>query len=306
MTALFVLKSRMKDFFQQMQTTFWEPKRDEKGQDKGEIAALNRVIETTAFWYLFVTSCSLTTFLCIPIFSEGEKLIYEAYRPPGVTYFIALGIQAFTGFTHIVYGVFPFDMVFMILVTCTALQFQLLNEELRGLFDSQLNTKEAVAEFKKELKKCIRHYDFLLQYAKTINDEFSVPLAFSLVTMFGCHTVEMYRLAKAQNFGTALRSILFVVAGVLIVFMQCFSIPAQRLTDEASRVGVNTYFSRWYSHPEYVKPLIIVMSRSHKLVKIVPCGILELNLEKGLAAIRAMVSYSMFLKTVDSMENKEL
>nr|CAH7732193.1 unnamed protein product [Callosobruchus chinensis] len=48
------------------------------------------------------------------------------------------------------------------------------------------------------------------------------------------------------------------------------------------------------------------MSRSHNLVKIVPCGILELNLEQGLAAIKAMVSYSMFLKTVDSMGNKEL
>nr|CAH7732188.1 unnamed protein product [Callosobruchus chinensis] len=289
-----------------MQTMFWEPKRDEKGQDRGEIAALNRFIETTAFWYLFVTSCSLTAFLCIPILSEGEKLVYEAYRPPGVTYFIALGMQAFTGFTHIVYGIFPFDMLFMILMSSTALQFQLLNEELQGLFDTELDTEEAVVEFEKELKKCIRHYDFLLQYTKTINDEFSVPLAFSLVTMFGCHTVEMYRLAKAQSFGTALRSILFVVAGIVIVFLQCFSIPAQRLTDEASKVGVNTYFSRWYRYPEYVKPLIIVMSRSHNLVKIVPCGILELNLEQGLAAIKAMVSYSMFLKTVDSMGNKEL
>ncbi|CAH1986776.1 unnamed protein product [Acanthoscelides obtectus] len=197
-------------------------------------------------------------------------------------------------------------MLFMILLSCTTLQFQLLNEEIRTLFAANLDNENAVADFRKKLKRCIGHYDFLLRYTKAINDEFSIPLAFSLVTMFGCHTVEMYRLAKAQSFAAALRSLLFVTVGVWMVFMKCFSIPAQRLTDEASMVGINIYFSPWHNHPKHSKPVIMIIARCQKLVKIIPCGLFELSLETGLAAIRAMVSYSMFLKTVDSMAGHKM
>ncbi|VEN60814.1 unnamed protein product, partial [Callosobruchus maculatus] len=160
------------------------------------MAALNKTIEITTYWYIFVTSCTLTAFVCTAMFSEGETLLYQAYRPPGVTYYMALGIQGFTGFTHIINGIFPFDVLFMIMLSCTALQFRLLNEELQTLFDVDRDTGKADLQFRKKLQRCITHYDFLLQYAKTINDELSIPLTFSLVTMFGCHTVEMYRLAK--------------------------------------------------------------------------------------------------------------
>ncbi|CAH1986773.1 unnamed protein product [Acanthoscelides obtectus] len=95
--------------------------------------------------------------------------------------------------------------------------------------------------------------------------------------------MEMYRIAKASTIGAALRSFLFVVAGVLQMFLMCFALPAQKLTDEANKAGESIYFSLWYNHPEHAKPLVNIIARSNKLVKIVPCGILEFSLEKGLA-----------------------
>nr|CAH7732186.1 unnamed protein product [Callosobruchus chinensis] len=282
MISLFYLKNHIRLFLHQMQTVFWQPeKKPNKNEDQEFI--LNKRIKKTAILYLLVTLATLLMFLYIPIFSEEDKLIFEAYRPPGFGYLVNLGIQGFVGFSHIMYGIFPFDMIFMILVTCTTFQFKLLNEELKSLFDEDLSTGEAIEKFHERFKRCVEHYDFLLEYTKTINDRYSLHLAVLFFTLFGCDTMEMYRIAKSTTIEAALRSILFVVAGVAQIFLMCYTIPAQRLTDEANKAGENIYFSLWYNYPKYAKPLINLIARSNKQVKIVPCGILELSLEQGLA-----------------------
>ncbi|VEN49693.1 unnamed protein product [Callosobruchus maculatus] len=167
----------------------------------------------------------------------------------------------------------------MILVTCTTFQFKLLNDELKSLFDEDLSTREAINKFHE-------------RYTKTINDRYSLHLAVLFFTL--------------TTFEAALRSILFVVAGVAQIFMMCYTIPAQRLTDEANKAGESIYFSLWYNYPKYAKPLINLIARSHKKVKIVPCGIMELSLEQGLAVIKNMVSYAMFLKTMESMADNNI
>ncbi|CAH1986774.1 unnamed protein product [Acanthoscelides obtectus] len=145
-----------------MQTVFWEPEIDQSKNEDLE-AAMNNLIKRTAVWYLLITLSTLLMFLYVPLLSDEDKLIFEAYRIPALGYLGNLGIQAYVGFTHIVYGIFPFDMIFMILVTCTTVQFKMLNEELRSLFDRDLRSEVSNDKFRERFNRCIKHYDFLLQ-----------------------------------------------------------------------------------------------------------------------------------------------
>ncbi|CAH1987564.1 unnamed protein product [Acanthoscelides obtectus] len=72
---------------------------------------------------------------------------------------------------------------------------------------------------------------------------------------------------------------------------------------QAREISKSIYFSKWYKYSPLAKPVLIIIGRTARLSKIVPCGIWELNLETGLMVVRGIVSYAMFLRTADSLSN---
>nr|CAI5852491.1 unnamed protein product [Callosobruchus analis] len=193
-----------------------------------------------------------------------------------------------------------FDTMFMIILTYTRVQFEMLNKELKRIFDAELTNEKALQGFKSRMRACIEHHDFLMRHSETISDKFSVTVGAFFITVFICDTLETYRIVNTTELVIALKSFIFVTAGVVAMSSMCYFIPAQLLTDEASNVCENIYSSKWYNHIELAKPLIMIVARSHDLVEIKPCGIWELNLKTGLTVVKSMVSYATFLKTVES------
>ncbi|VEN57628.1 unnamed protein product, partial [Callosobruchus maculatus] len=158
---------------------------------------------------------------------------FQAYRPAVFGFVGSFCIQAAVASTHTLFIIIPYDMVFMILIRLTALQFRMVNKEWKTLFDADLSSKKGIEEFRGRFRRCIKHYDFLLQYTKTINDRYSLHLAVILFAVIvGNDIMEIYRIANAATIESAIRSVCYVAAGVLVIFLLCFMIPAQELTDE--------------------------------------------------------------------------
>ncbi|VEN41315.1 unnamed protein product, partial [Callosobruchus maculatus] len=232
-----------------------------------------------------------SAFRLIPLNILNDKGYRLRYKVP---------IHYISGVTHLACGMLAFDMMFMTILTYTRVQFEILNKELKGIFDAELSNEKALQRFKSRMRACIEHHDFLMRHSATISSTFSVTVGAFFVTVFVCDTLETYRIVNATELLIILKSFVFVTAGVVAMSSMCYFIPAQLLTDEASNVCENIYSSKWYNHMELAKPLIMIVARSHDLVEIKPCGIWELNLKTGLTVVKSMVSYATFLKTVES------
>ncbi|VEN55161.1 unnamed protein product [Callosobruchus maculatus] len=81
----------------------------------------------------------------------------------------------------------------------------------------------------------------------------------------------------------------------------CYCIPVQNMTDEIANVSVSAYFSNWQNHSKKTKDIIIVILAAQKKFEITAGGIVPLNMQTMMAACKSMVSYCMFLRTVDEV-----
>ncbi|CAH2011056.1 unnamed protein product [Acanthoscelides obtectus] len=81
-------------------------------------------------------------------------------------------------------------------------------------------------------------------------------------------------------------------------FFICYCYPAQDLTDEADKLSESIYSSRWYDYPIYQKDVLMLTGKTQIQVIFTVGGILKLDLPTGMAAIKTMFSYSMFLRTM--------
>nr|CAI5841254.1 unnamed protein product [Callosobruchus analis] len=314
---MFCLKNHLRFFLHQMQTVFWQPK---KTPHKDEVL-MNNLIRKTAIVYL--STVSSTIYL----------------------------IQASVAVTHTLLLIFPFDMLFMILIRCTTFQFKLVNEEWKTLFDVDLSSEKGIEELRGRFRRCIQHYDFLLQYTKAINDRYSIHLAvvcFAIVVdlihkiqsqwqilhlikwnthlIQSCFGVDVlnYRNGDDQPFKEPaefclellilphsnakydgrmniikskvrnklqLSAILSIKAGLNRYDKCChsYNIPDENVLEKIrtketyENVILDDEDILWYDAPEHAKPLINIIAKSNKLVKIAPFGILELSAESGLA-----------------------
>ncbi|VEN36223.1 unnamed protein product [Callosobruchus maculatus] len=96
----------------------------------------------------------------------------------------------------------------------------------------------------------------------------------------------------------------FVLSTVytFFVFFICYCYPAQELTTEAENLAESVYACEWYNFPEFQKDVLILLGKSRIKVAFNMGGILDLNLETGMAAVKAILSYSMFLRTMTLLE----
>nr|CAI5844639.1 unnamed protein product [Callosobruchus analis] len=109
--------------------------------------------------------------------------------------------------------------------------------------------------------------------------------------------IEMYNLSTGANLELFVRATLFAT-GTLFQFVVFYCKPAQDLTDEAERTFNSAYFSKWYENLGNAQPTKNIIVQSQQRVFITAGRIIDINLATGLATVKTMVSYCMFLRTM--------
>ncbi|VEN47685.1 unnamed protein product [Callosobruchus maculatus] len=65
---------------------------------------------------------------------------------------------------------------------------------------------------------------------------------------------------------------------------------------------MSAYFSNWQDYTKQTKDIILVILAAQKQFVITAGGIVPLNMQTLLEACKSMVSYCMFLRTVDDYD----
>ncbi|CAH2002728.1 unnamed protein product [Acanthoscelides obtectus] len=159
---------------------------------------------------------------------------------------------------------------------------------------------------KAQFGKCDDQLSFLLRFKTLINNTFStvVLMYLGIVVLILC--LEMYYTMTMDTFQEIIRAVVYA-ALMFFEFFICYCIPAQALIDESEKLVEGLYNSNWYEHmgssASYGKAMTLLQGKSQMRVMFTIGGFLNLNMQTGLAAVKTMVSYSMFLKTMTGLED---
>ncbi|CAH1999455.1 unnamed protein product [Acanthoscelides obtectus] len=237
----------------------------------------------------------------LDVFSKDEELVYQSYRPPWLPYPILLFQQIIVGSLCTLGAMLPVDFLFMSIVTLTTVQYKILNVELRQLFDIE-DTAQRKQLLKKKIGEYVRHHAYLYDYVKRINNTFSPSLLVFLVIVLLSMCMEMYRTSTQSNLSVCIRPLLYTSFG-LFQFFICYCAYSQALINEANNVYMNIYLSEWQESIRPAKSAIMIIAMAQKEIEITAGGIANIDLKTGLATLKTMISYCMFLRTIAQIDN---
>nr|CAH7714807.1 unnamed protein product [Callosobruchus chinensis] len=279
-TAMFINRDKVLDLLTRINTKFWNYEDD---SDSRKRKCLQPLYDVKKIINIYVTmySTTLTCFALVPVFSKGEVLIYECYRPSWIPYRVLLFLEQLTGVLCTLFTILPVDFLFMSVTTLTRVQYKLLNEELRHIFDSVTDSKDRVVELRRKIRACAEHHAFLNDFIRRINETFSVTLlVFHLIVLVSM-CMEMYRASSVSEWKVLLKPMAYTLMG-LFAFTICYCAYSQTLIDEASNVSLSAYFSDWTKSCTAASPLIMIISSAQKEVSITAGGITNIDLKCSL------------------------
>ncbi|KAG5898285.1 hypothetical protein JTB14_008628 [Gonioctena quinquepunctata] len=281
-----------------MKNGFWEMKSAGDEKEQLELKTDLSNLKRTFYIEVICLFCPIPSIIIMPIL-EGNSLPFPCYRPNWIPVKYLAIYQGLIA-PQTVLSLLGSDMLFLGLVKLTQIQFKLLNQEMKTIFD-EINDDDFEEVTKRRLSRCIRHHLFLLDFGKRIGNIFSVGIFVYVVVLVLHMCVEMYLSSVLTSPFMYIQSIFISMAGVYIFgFVYC--IPAHSLVDEAEKVSYSIFSSKWYEHPKYAKEIMMIMIGSKTNLTIKACGILNIDLVTCLSTVKTMVSYSMFLRTMASQE----
>nr|XP_023023947.1 uncharacterized protein LOC111512084 [Leptinotarsa decemlineata] len=258
---------------------------------KSEFTKVNKVIKNTFVFTVILHCYTAGAFLVPPIFAEGNTLPFDCYVPSWLGYYWVLIYQELVSMNTIMLPVLAMDYFFMTTVRLTQVQFKILNEKVKRIFNNDGNDIDT------NIKECVKYHNFLLRYAHMINETFSIFLLHLLCIEVLLMSFEIYTIMMKSDLET-MRDGLIYIAATCTDFMLCFCYPSQALMDEISEISNSAYCSKWYEHPKYSRDIRFIIQRGQKSVLIEAGKFSPMDLRTGLATIQTMVSYAMFLKTM--------
>nr|CAI5862134.1 unnamed protein product [Callosobruchus analis] len=292
---MFSKKREVVQLLETMRANFWTIDSVEDSSIKKEYARYHNVLKYKCLFYISIYLSTVISFFVGPILSEGEVLSYECYRPPWISYHQLLCLINICGTYSTLFTIIPVDMLFMSIITLTTVQFVLLNAELENVIQDELEGKDVG----KRLRGCIEHHCFLLNYMRQINQVFSVRLVlfFGIILITMC--LEMYRsTCPDSDWKTFAESILYTTSG-LYEFLSCYCFPVQFLVNQADRVAGIVYQTNWYKSKYKAHSVSLMILLGQRRVKIAAGGVVNIDFITGLNTVKTMVSYCMFLKSID-------
>ncbi|XP_050505037.1 uncharacterized protein LOC126883487 isoform X1 [Diabrotica virgifera virgifera] len=181
-------------------------------------------------------------------------------------------------------------------------QFRMLNRKLNNLFDLKDGKQMTKQEITKRVKECVDHQNFLIDFLDQFSATFSGVTLFFLGDIILTMCMRMYIISSDNtDMNYRIEALFHLIAGLNQIVL-CYSIPAQALMDQADEVSHSVYFSKWYDYPHYAKHVWQIMVRDARRIEITAGGFVMIDLKMFMAAVKTIISYCMFLRTVSLVD----
>ncbi|CAH2002731.1 unnamed protein product [Acanthoscelides obtectus] len=271
LTFLFIQRSNVMQLLVDMDERFWKIEECRNKELKAECLQKMKILKIKYRSYVSVLlSCILSYYygrLIENRTADGDNLLFESYLPKGVPFWFMFLWMHIPGYGLSLLDI-TIDCTVFSIVSLTAIQFKLLAYEMQNIF------AEASDYFtiKDKFTRCNDQLSFLLW----------------------------------NSFQGIVRALIYA-ALIFFEFFICYCVPFQELVDESGKLVECLYDSRWYEHvgstAPYAKAMLLLQGKSQMNVMLTAGGFLNMNLQTGIATLKTMVSYSMFLRTMAGLED---
>ncbi|CAH1995064.1 unnamed protein product [Acanthoscelides obtectus] len=196
----------------------------------------------------------------------GANLVFESYLPEGMPFWVLFAWQHIPAVALVSLEV-AMDFLICSILSLTAMQYRLLRYELERVFGDYPGKKEGEGVITTRSRRC--------------NDQLTFLLGDSIEHMI---------------------KILLYSGFMFFEFFICFCYPAQDLTAGAEKLANSIYFSDWSEYPNHHREILLLLGKSQIRVVFTAGGLLEVDLKTGMAALKSVFSYSMFLRTMTMID----
>ncbi|KAG5885624.1 hypothetical protein JTB14_006170 [Gonioctena quinquepunctata] len=282
--TFYIRRYKVRDLLRQI-GKFWIIEHIEDEEDRRESLTILKYMKMI---YLYFLSFALipTIFFCFrPFLLHQRVLAFDSYIPDSVPYFLLFLLED-QAFLIVYVACISFDTFFATLVLLTKVQFKLLNQDIKKVVESKIETLEDEYLIRTKLKRCIDHHNFLFEFIEKINDTISSTLLIYFIILIFSMCVEMFIISNRGSIKELIKT--------------------QLLTSEAEETTNCAYLTKWYENlSNSTKCTINMISlRGQKKVYITAGKFVNLGMESCLSTYKTIFSYYMFLMTLQGEDEK--
>ncbi|CAG9854801.1 unnamed protein product [Phyllotreta striolata] len=278
---------------------FWKIEELEDAVEKEKLTKYVYYLKIGFQYFGLFALVPVLTVLLRPFYQHGVDYPFRGYLLEKDVYRYALIVTEQYGIACMFCAVVGFDSFFTTLIILSTFQWRMLNSELRRVLEMPVRNESDRVTAKNRMRKCINHHNFLLKYVKDINDTMSLGLLLYLGVIVLANCVEFFAISVGLPTNEFLKSITYVNA-MTYEFVVFYIIPGQLLGSEASRTEEVIFKSDWLANFEMNKPVIMMISSiNQKPATVNAFGLIDMCYGSGLRAYKAIISYYMFLRTMN-------
>uniref|UniRef100_A0A6P7H0V5 Odorant receptor n=1 Tax=Diabrotica virgifera virgifera TaxID=50390 RepID=A0A6P7H0V5_DIAVI len=251
-----------------------------------------------AIWYPAIGVITSFSVLLGPLLSGEYVLPLSTYVPAYPPYWLLYVIEDFS-FIIVLIGVASFDVLLGTLVLMVVIQWKMLNREVKRILESTAVTDEERYLLKNDIKKCVDHHNFLIDYVERLNGTVWYANIIFIFLSVITYCVEMFVIVKRPiggDFSTRLTLLIEYTNEFLLFYV----IPGQLMTNEGEQTQDFAYSSKWYEHSVDIKKpfLKMVTYISRKPVTVHAGNLIDFNFLCAHTVFKTVFSYYMFLNTI--------
>nr|APC94328.1 odorant receptor 15 [Pyrrhalta aenescens] len=290
--TLLTKKSIIRDLMNETKNRFWESPETEGIKRSERFATFIK-----NFYFYCMLLCVLSS-LIKPIIAGEILSTYNHYKPHSVPRYV-FAIIGNTSSLISVMSMVGLDTLSFVLLMRVEVQFRTLNYHLERLFNfDKQNYVYSPANFSRKLKECVDHQNYLNQFVNRMITTFA---AVTLVT-FGLTTVSMslrmYILSGDNRLNYKIEALFHLIAGINVIGVG-YCIPSEAVMNQADKISESIYFSEWYNYPQEAKNVLQILQKETKPLRITAGGLFVVNLERFMIIEKTIISYCMFLRTME-------
>ncbi|VEN59367.1 unnamed protein product [Callosobruchus maculatus] len=269
LSTLFFRRKQVLDILQLTNTHFWKVDRNSEYID-------STLKKTSRLRVFYVTSVYLFALSSVVKPHINGGMTFKCYKPQWLPRYVLLAFEDIISFA--INSVFCcFDVLMMTLLTLAQVQFRMLNDRIDQIYN--LNRPQKI---RKNMRECINHYNFLIDFTSRFKRAFSITLLLFVGNISISLCICMYVISTDPPLHVVIEAFLHLVAGLNMIYI-CYSAPAQGLMDEANRVSRSIYFSAWYHFPSDSKDVLTFLIGTQKKYEISAGGIVRIDMEMFMA-----------------------
>nr|CAH7730623.1 unnamed protein product [Callosobruchus chinensis] len=287
LSTLFFRRKEVLDILQLTNTHFWEVDRNSE--------YINGTLKKTSrFRIFYVTSVYLFALSSVVKPHINGGMTFKCYKPEWLPRYVLLTFEDIISLA--INSVFCcFDVLMMTLLTLAQVQFRMLNERI-----DQIYTLSRPERIRINMRECINHYNFLIDFTSRFKHAFSITLLLFVGNISISLCICMYVISTDPPLHVVIEAFLHLVAGLNMIYI-CYSAPAQALMDEANRVGRSIYFSGWYHFPSDSKDMLTFLIGTQKKYEISAGGIVRIDMEMFMAGLAKQTTLFINARNIFTM-----